>query len=325
MAAIRFNGNTLDPETIRRLVAETLVEGAAPSAWFRRQSSEFRERFMDTIRTSMSNGESLQQAITRIVGGTVDGVLVPGILKTTKSKAGALVATGINAVSNRAALATFQDNTDVIKWVTQVSTLDNRTSDICIAYSGKTWDVMSLEPVDVGDGTLPFNGGPPRHFNCRSRLRPVTKSFRDLGLDIDEIPPGTRASIDGQVPADITFDQWLRGKGKTFQNDLLGPKRANLWRNGDITLTQLVDMRGSPLTLEQLERRVGLKPPVPVRRRPKPITDKAKIPAAARKFLRDQGFTAAQIATVATVIASLEVFGTAQQQALVTLLRAQEG
>jgi hypothetical protein len=82
----------------------------------------------------------------------------------------------------------------------------------------------------------------------------VTKSFKELGIDADEIPPGTRASMDGQVPADISFDEFLTKKSDTFQNKLLGPTRAKLWRDNAITLTQLVDFRGFPLTLEQLER-----------------------------------------------------------------------
>ena len=252
---VKFRGEKLDPETIRALVADVLVEGATVSAWFAKQSDDFVDTLMRVVRTSMANGESLPQGITRIVGGTVDGVVVPGVMKTTRGRAGALVSTAINRVSNEAALRSFQANSDVIKAVTQVSTLDNRTSDICVAYSGQTWDVESLEPVPPSE--LPFNRGPARHFNCRSRLRPVTKSFRELGIDIDEIPPGTRASIDGQVPADITFDEFLKGKSVTFQNDLLGPARAKLWRNGAITLTQLVDFFGNPLTLEQLEDRIS--------------------------------------------------------------------
>lgn len=256
MPVVKFKGNKLDPETIKALVAATLVNGSSPTAWWKRQSLDFRNTFMDTVRTSMRNGESLTQAINRIVGGTIDGASVPGIMKTTKAKAGALVSTSMSAVTNEAALKSFQANNDVIKAVTQLSTLDNRTSDVCIAYSGQTWNVNTLEPI--AGSSLPFNGGPPRHFNCRSRLRPVTKSFKELGLDKDELPAGTRASMDGQVPADITFDSWLKKKGTTFQNDLLGPKRAQLWRDDKITLTQLVDMRGNPMTLTQLEQRAGL-------------------------------------------------------------------
>ena len=252
---VRFKGNKLDPASVNALVADTLIQGATLSQWWRGQARGFQQAFMREIRTAMANGESLTQATVRVVGGTVDGVTVPGIMKTTKRKAAALVSTAISSVSNRAALESFQAKSDVIKAVTQVSTLDNRVSDICVAYSGQTWDIQTLQPVEGSE--LPFNGGPPRHFNCRSRLSPVTKSFRELGLDKDEIPPGTRASLDGQVPADITFDTWLKTKSTTFQNKLLGTKRAELWRKDAITLTQLVDFRGFPLALEQLEDRIS--------------------------------------------------------------------
>ena len=103
------------------------------------------------------------------------------------------------------------------------------------------------------EGALPFNGGPPRHFNCRSSLIPVLKSFEELGLPKIDFPEGTRASIDGQIPADISFNDFLRGKSATFQNNLLGPAKARLWRSNKITLKQLVDVRGNPLTVAELQ------------------------------------------------------------------------
>lgn len=255
MSVVRFEGKRLDPATIKALVSGIAVEGSPVSVWWNRQSIDLRNNFMDAMRTAMRNGEGLTQAAVRIVGGTVDGVSLPGIMKTTKARAAALVATAQSAVSNEAALATFQANSDVIKAVTQVSTLDNKTSDICIAYSGQTWNVETLQPIPPSK--LRFKSGPPRHWNCRSRLRPVTKSFKELGVDAKEIPPGTRASMDGQVPADITFDAWLEQKSKSFQDKLLGPGRARLWRGHKISLTQLVDFRGFPLTLDQLQQLVN--------------------------------------------------------------------
>ena len=49
----------------------------------------------------------------------------------------------------------------------------------------------------------------------------------------------------------------MKAKSETFQNKLLGRKRAELWRKNAITLTQLVDFRGFPLALEQLEDRIS--------------------------------------------------------------------
>lgn len=246
---IEFNTDALPAEVTNALATGVAVGGATILTWTRRQSKDLQDRVMDEVRKSLEAGESTAEATTRIVGGKVGGVVVPGIMQTTRRQAETLVRTSIAEVVNAAALQSFQDM-DIVKQVQQISTLDSRTSDICIAYSGLVWDANTLEPVDH---TLPFNGGPPRHFNCRSRLVPVLMSFAELGIDATELPITTRASMDGQVPGDITFDKFLKGKSKTFQNELLGPGRARLWRSGKITLTQLVDFRGNPLTLDQLE------------------------------------------------------------------------
>lgn len=247
---VEFETEALPAAVTTTIATGVILNGATISTWTRRQAKTTQDLFMDQVRLSLEAGESTQQATTRIIGGTVDGVAVPGIMDTTRRKAETLVRTSIAEVVNSAALQSFQEMNDVVKQVQQISTLDSRTSDICIAYSGLVWDVNTLEPIGHD---LPFNGGPPRHFNCRSRLVPVMKSFAELGIDATEVPLATRASMDGEVPGDITFDRFLKGKSKTFQDDLLGPGRARLWRNGDITLTQLVDFRGNPLTLDQLE------------------------------------------------------------------------
>ena len=92
--------------------------------------------------------------------------------------------------------------------------------------------------------------------NCRSTSAPVTKSFRDLGIDADEVPAGTRASMDGQAPQETDFGSWLERQSKARQDDVLGPGRADLWRDGKIGFRDLVDGQGRELTLEQLRARI---------------------------------------------------------------------
>lgn len=246
---IEFETEALPPEVTNAIATGVALSGATILTWTRRQSKTLQDSVMDQVRLSLEAGESTQQATTRITGGKINGVQVPGVMQTSRRAAETLVRTAIAQVVNAAALQSYQDM-EVVKAIQQISTLDNRTSDICIAYSGLAWDANTLEPIGHN---LQFNGGPPRHFNCRSRMVPVLKSFEELGIDAEEIPIATRASMDGEVPGDITFDKFLRGKSKSFQDDLLGPGRARLWRSGKITLTQLVDFRGNPLTLDQLE------------------------------------------------------------------------
>ena len=95
--------------------------------------------------------------------------------------------------------------------------------------------------------------------NCRSTSVPIVKSWRDIGIDLDEAPEGTRSSMDGQVPADVTYEQWLKDKPEEFQNDVLGVGKAKLWREGKIGFTDLLDQRGNPLSLKQLRERLKRK------------------------------------------------------------------
>lgn len=76
-----------------------------------------------------------------------------------------------------------------------------------------------------------------------------------MGVNPKTIPAQTRASIDGEVAADLTFDDFLKGKPKAFADEMLGKGKAELWRDGKITLQQLLDQRGNPLTLTQLRQR----------------------------------------------------------------------
>ena len=58
--------------------------------------------------------------------------------------------------------------------------------------------------------------------------------------------------MDGQVAADLTFADFLKGKPASFADEMLGKGRAELWRDGKITLSKLLDQKGNPLTLAEL-------------------------------------------------------------------------
>ncbi|UZV57178.1 hypothetical protein [Pasteurella multocida] len=84
------------------------------------------------------------------------------------------------------------------------------------------------------------------------------KSWRELGFDVDEIPESTRASMDGQVKANITYEDWLKNKTKAQQDEILGKGKADLWRNGVITFRDMLDQSGRPLTLKELREQFKL-------------------------------------------------------------------
>ena len=130
--------------------------------------------------------------------------------------------------------------------------MDSRTSAVCVAYSGAEWD---LDGNPINGTTLPFKGGPPRHWGCRSVLTSITKTFKELGIKgLPELPDtGERASDLGPIDRKTTMDQFLKMHDKEWQDKMLGKGKAQLWRDGKITLSQLVSGSGRELTLEELK------------------------------------------------------------------------
>ena len=73
-----------------------------------------------------------------------------------------------------------------------------------------------------------------------------------LGIDLDEIPDRVRASMDGSVPAEMTASEWFETKDKAFQKQYLGEGRYNLYKEGKITLSDLISKSGDTLTIKEL-------------------------------------------------------------------------
>lgn len=245
---IDLTSPTLPSGTLEKLAEDLLIQGAPSREWWARQSKDLTFRFANTVRVGMASSETTDQIVRRLKA--------QNLLTTAQDRARALVHTSVQTVANQSRLAVFQANADVIASVEQISTLDSHTTDICIAYDHQNWDLQG-EPI--APSTLPFEGGPPRHFNCRSVLIPITKSWDELtGVKVGDVDQATRASMDGQVSSKLSFSNWLAGKSVAQQNAILGVGKAELWRNGKISLTDLVDQRGNALTLEELRNKHGI-------------------------------------------------------------------
>lgn len=223
------------------LASDIMILGAPSADWWRGQSQDLQFKFAQQVRQGLNNSETNQQIILRIVGKSGE----PGIMETARRNAASLVQTSVQTVANDARRNTFKANGDVIAGLKQISTLDSHTSLTCIAYSEAEWN-LDFKPI--GKKRLPYNNGVPRHFNCRSVEVPITKTFKQLGINAPE-PDLTVTS----------FQNFLERKGITYQNEMLGKGRAELWRAGKITLKDLVDGRGRPLTLAELQMRIAAK------------------------------------------------------------------
>lgn len=235
---------------LARLAGNTIIMGASSADWWQRQGEDVAFRFANVVRQGLVAGETTENIVARVVGARG----YDGIMDVAKNNARSLVHTSIMEVANAARNETYQQNADVVDGTRQVSTLDSHTTEICMAYDGAEF-TLDGEPMEGTD--LPYDGGVPRHWGCRSVEIPITKSFKELGLDVPEPPAGQRASADGPVADNTSFDDFLTRMGPEFQDEALGPGRAELWRQDKITLPQLLDMRGNPLTLDELKAKYG--------------------------------------------------------------------
>ena len=90
--------------------------------------------------------------------------------------------------------------------------------------------------------------------NCRCTTAPVLKSAAELGLPLEEFPAGTRASMDGQVSADLTYTEWLKRQPASVQDEALGPTRGDLFRAGLDEPSAYVTRQGRERTLKEMRR-----------------------------------------------------------------------
>ena len=247
----------LPKNVLKEITTELLVQNATMRDWFTQQGAKVSFKFAQIVRTGMALGETNEQIVRRVVGTAT----TPGLLDMPRKEVRALVQTSVQTGANAARLAMFRANRGVLKGMMHLSTLDNVTSEICQAYDHATWD---LDGNPTGDNKLPFvneggdENGIPRHWNCRSVLVPITKTWREMGINADEMDAGTRASMNGQVASATDYQSWFKSRTQAQQDDILGKGKAQLWRNGKITMQDLLNQAGRPMTLSQLQAKHGV-------------------------------------------------------------------
>lgn len=178
------------------------------------------------LSTSLMLGEGIGQAVRRLER-TVNTVGRNRLITLARSE--------IQRVANATAAETYRANRSVIKGTQVYETLDDRTCLICATKDGKFHDLASTDL-------------PPYHAACRGFVAPVTKSLTEMGLALDDFPPSTRASMNGQVPETVTYPEWFGRQSPQFQRDWLGPTRYELFRAGVLSIDDMVrDLRILPI------------------------------------------------------------------------------
>lgn len=204
----------------------------------------------NAVRAGFMEGQTTAEVISRI-RGTKALRYTDGILERGRREVATIVQTALSHTAQTARQAFYDANADIVKALKWTSTLDSRTSPPCRVRDGLLYGADAKHAPQ--GHAVPWLSGPGRiHFNCRSVSVPVLKSWDELGIDMAELPAGTRASMDGQVPADTTYAEWLRRQSAERQDEILGPERGKLFRDRRLSLDRFYNDRGRFLTLAQL-------------------------------------------------------------------------
>ena len=267
----------LNPTEMRVLTQDPVVLGNTTQEHWTKQTVNLQQSFVREMRLGISQGETNDQLVNRVRGTRVKGqtevveidgkrrkvpVREGGIMNVSRREAEALVRSSTQTVSNTTLEETYKANSDIISGVAVLVTLDGSTTKICISLSGGRWNLITGDPLPDSVVQEPYPGAPPYHWSCRTIIAPITRSWDELARGAKgrvtravTNPARTRASMDGEVPGEMTYDGFLRRKEKVgpgFANSVLGKGRAELWRQGKIQLNQLTDENLRELSLAEL-------------------------------------------------------------------------
>lgn len=233
-----------------------------------------RRRIEDAIRGGVVNGETTRDIVRRVFGTIQEQKTNKGNAAVIKTRRGveSLVRTAITHISTVTRDEIYKENNDLVKGVEWISTLDSRTTPVCIKRDG------TIYPVDSGPR-------PPAHIGCRSSTAPKLKSYAELGLNVTEPEKSTRAylaipekmnvtqyrrelakqgltkaqqtqiisNLSGQTDAK-DWESFLSRQTKDFQETVLGVERTRLYREGGLTLKQLIAPNDQFYTIDDLRR-----------------------------------------------------------------------
>ena len=188
-----------DPEALKAIVERTTQQITVRTYYL---SQEVVTAMTRALRLGISGGLNPREAARRMVADT------KGIFNGNITRALVIARTEMLDAHRAAARAVDLANRDVLAGWEWHAKLDSRTCPSCIAQHGSLHDIDEPGPLD--------------HHQGRCTRLPKTKTWRELGFDINE-------------PSGLDFESgpdWFNRQPEETQRDILGPKRYEAWRAG---------------------------------------------------------------------------------------------
>jgi len=193
-----------------------------------------RQRYQGVINAGYAQGQTTQGIVAEL-RNQFDRSL--GSLET-------MARTSLQHAAQQTRQATAEANSDIIKKIRIVATLDSRTSSQCASLDGREFD------IDKGPR-------PPFHPNCRTT---TTYVLDDRFAVLREGATRSSRGPDGvePAPANQTYYAWLKQQPKEFVNEAIGPQRAKLLLDGGLSAERFAELGLSkqfmPLSLDQMRQ-----------------------------------------------------------------------
>ena len=249
---VRFPIASVSAEQAYAAALSRPFQGTLLRDWPKNIAADRMVKIRNAIRTGYLEGKTTDQIIRGIRGSRATGY-ADGFLERPRKDLAAVVRTAVSHTAATARDEFVKANEEIIKADRWCSTLDNRTSEPCRIRDQLQYTAVTHKPIGH---KVPWLQGPGKiHWCCRSTSAPVTKSWKELGIPIEEMTPAQRASMDGQVPGNTTYSEWLSRQSDARKIEVLGPARYQLLKEGKVKMEDFYSSTGEWMTLDQMRER----------------------------------------------------------------------
>lgn len=249
-----FNALLPQMDSLFRTAMDTPIGGHTLAPWVSKTLGVNSNALKIEVTASIASGDSYKAMVSRL--GTKFRNIPEEELIT-------LARTYTQSIQVRAQEDIFDANSDIVKskeWsaILEVgySKTGRGTCERCAALDGNRYKLKD-----------PDNPNMPLHPRCRCIWSPQTLTWREMGLDVDEmkdiyqpvlnrynavIGTGRTGSPEVLMMQGGDYEQaWLR-MGNDNQNNVIGVVRANLVRNGSLPFKSIVDGKGNLIPIDKL-------------------------------------------------------------------------
>lgn len=222
------------------LQVEGISNGDLLDPFIRDLKTKELRRITNTIRTGYSLGQTNQEMV-RAIRGTRSAKYRDGILSVTTRSAEAIVRTAVQHVSNTARMAVWENNPGIVEKYVIVATLDSRTTTTCMNLDGQEFE--------IGKGPKP-----PFHIRCRTTTRAKIVG-KYAGIE-EQFNRANKFPNKSGITGNTTYYEALKMQPAKFQDEVLGPKRGKLFRDGGLSPEEFAKLNMGrdfqPLTIEEM-------------------------------------------------------------------------